>query len=278
MRRTLCVVPCLALAMWSLAAADPLPVPDDGPFPKITGPTPKVDADAIPTLTEGVYYVVYNNAPFLIYSSPPGLVTIVKEAGPIRLRGIFIDGSGRIETKTYNQKYLAFVEVVPGSKGSVELIYQLEGAKDEKLAIRKMVNVNTAPLPPPKPPTPPMPPIDPVDPLLVVLQAAYDAEPVTATRTSDRTQLAAVFRALAMAVTDPRVKTGDDNFALINNSIQSSIDGRLKTKLRPAIGAEINKILPNGPGKGTVALTIQNRADAAALYLRVATLLDQLKN
>ncbi len=124
----------------------------------------------------------------------------------------------------------------------------------------------------PRPPPPP-----PADPLLSVLQAAYDAEPATTTKSSDKTQLAAIFRALATAVTDPVVKTGDDNFALITNSIQARIDGRLKVKLRPTIGAEINKILPNGAGKGTVPLTVQDRTAAAALYLRIATLLDEVK-
>lgn len=272
----------LALSLWSLVqAADPIPSESVFPtIPQLPDPSPKVDPSVVPVLTPDLYYIVKADAPFLLFSSPPGLVTIMKEAGPIRLRGKFIDGNGKVETRTITSKNIAFVEPVPGAKGRVELIYLPVGTTDESKAVRRMVDVLTAPLPPPDPPVPdpkPIPP-GPADPLLSVLQAAYDAEPAAATKASDKTALAAVFRALAVAVGDPVVKTGDDNFALIANSIQSRIDGRLKTKLRPAIGMEINQILPHGPGQGAVALTAQNRTDAAALYLRIATLLDKLKD
>ncbi len=182
----------LALALWQFATADPVSEP---PFPNIPvpvhpEPTPKVDPDAVPVLSEGVFYVVKSDAPFLLYASPPGLVTISKEAGPIRLRGVFIDGTGKVQTRTFNQKCLAFVEVVPGAKGRVELIYQLEGAKDESKAIRRMVDVNTAPQPPPDPPIPPGPkPPTPGDspfnvPGLRVLMLTETGQPITSQQLS----------------------------------------------------------------------------------------------
>lgn len=274
MRKTTCVSLLFVLVGSLVLAADAPPPESVFPsIPQLPDPAPKVDPNVVPVLTPDVYYIVKNDAPFLLFSSPPGLVTISKETGPIRLRGKFIDGTGKVETRTIAAKNIAFVEVVPGAKGRVELIYLPVGTADESKATRRTVDVDagTGPKPPdPKPPGP-------ADPLLGVLQAAYDAEPATATKAVDKLALAATFRALATAITDPVVKDGDDNFALITNSIQASIDGRLKTKLRPTIGAEINKILPNGPGKGAVPLTVSNRADAAMLYLRIATLLDQVK-
>lgn len=249
------------------------PVNPPTPRPPIPLPVPVSD---VTKLTGDQLYVFDSDGPLIVLASPVGMVKIAADEGPLKIRGRFVGGTGKVETKTFKGKYIYTVEAA--ATGKVELIVIPVGVMKEADIPRKVLDVDdgTAPQPPPNPPDPPVPPT-PADPLLIVLQLAYTTEPPSLTAPQDKASLAAVMRALAVAVLDPAVVNGDNNWALLHNSIEARIAGRLKTKLRPAIGAEINKILPNGPGKGAVALTDQQKKDAALLYLRIATLLDQVK-
>ncbi len=236
-------------------------------------PPPAPTPGAVPLLTPDLLYVVNAKVDSFVITDPPGLVKVDKEAGPITIKGRFIDKPNTVETRKFPGPYVFLVS--PTGKGRAYLNFVPLGVKAETEVGKSVIDVSdgTAPQPPPNPPVPV--PVD--DPLLKTLQAAYDAEPLTATKAADKDALAAVFRALAVAVLDPAVKNGDDNFSLVTNSIQNRIDGRLKVKVRPAIGLEIEKILPHGAGAGKVLLTPQNRTDAAALYNNVANALDKVK-
>lgn len=136
-------------------------VPDIGPKP-----VPVVDPAAPVKLTSETVYVVSSDAPFLLFDSPPGRVTITKEAGPLRMRGKFVDGNGKSESRNLTGKYLAIVEAASG--GPVELIAVPVGADGEAQATRKtiLVEAGEGPQPPPKPdpaphPKPKPPPVDP---------------------------------------------------------------------------------------------------------------------
>lgn len=116
---------------------DPKPTPDPKPAPSAT------------TLGAENLYVVQSDAPFLLFASPSGLVSVTREAGPLRVRGKFIDGGGKVETRTLTGKHIAIIEAV--GTGKVELIAVAVGSADEKEATRRTIEVDAGkgPQPPP---------------------------------------------------------------------------------------------------------------------------------
>lgn len=265
-------------------------VPPDSPFtfpsqPPAPAPTPTPTPPPLTTplvLTPGIWYVIDSKIEALVRPHPIGLVKVYEEKGPVTIKGIFIDGTGVVETRKFEGPFLYYLE--PTGKGRVE-VDVIPAMPKEKLT-NKDVGFRTIDVDNGQAPIPPPVPVD--DPLTPVLQAAYNAEPATVTETpipgqpsitypkgADKTSLAAVLRGMSVAVKDAIVKTGDDNFSLLTNSTQARIGNRLKVQLRPVIGAEFNKILPSGKNAGTIALTDKNKADASALYLRIADLLDK---
>lgn len=258
------------------AAAEPPVTFPPAPVAPAPPPPPVPAPGAVPLLTPDLIYAINSKVDAFVIADPPGLVKVEKETGPITIKGRFIDKPNVVESRKFPGPHVFLV--TPAGTGRAYLNVVVAGAKTEADVFKATVDVTdgTAPQPPPGPAPVPVPvPVD--DPLLKALQAAYDAEPVTGTKAADKASLAAVLRALAGAVPDPAVKTGDDLFTITSASIEARIGGRLKTKLRPAVGAELNKILPHGAGAGKVPLTDQNRADAAALYLKLADTLDKVK-
>lgn len=134
-----------------------LPVPDKAPVT----PAPPADPDAVPALSYGQIYVVQGDTPFALLASPKGVVTITKTEGPINVRGIFADGNGEFETRTFKAKYVAFVDAVKGMAGRINLTAIPFGLKDESEITEQLVDIGTAPRPPPGPDDPPPGPVDP---------------------------------------------------------------------------------------------------------------------
>ncbi len=125
-------------------------------------PQPMPGPDAAVRLAADQLYVVDGDVPFLIFASPKGLVSVTREEGPLKLRGKFVGGTGRTETRTFKGKHLAVVEAV--GTGRVELLVVPEGAKSEADAITRTLDVDAGegPRPPPKPPEPPPEPAAPI--------------------------------------------------------------------------------------------------------------------
>lgn len=104
-------------------------------------------------------FVVRANVKLVVVASPEGVVNVTAETGPIRSRGRFTDGSGKVETKTFTEKHVYFVEAL--TAGRCELII----ITDVGEVVRKTLDVGGGPLPPdpgPKPPDPPDPKPSPV--------------------------------------------------------------------------------------------------------------------
>lgn len=125
--------------------------------------TPVVPA-SVNELKEDSWFVIEADVPCIVLASRNGFVSVIQEKGPLRLRGKFADGNGKVETRSYTAKSLWIVEAV--APGEVELLIVPNGAVDEAAVIRLTLVVGgTGPRPPPKPepivdPTPPKP--DPV--------------------------------------------------------------------------------------------------------------------
>lgn len=135
-------------------------VPDTTPQP-IPAPVPV--PGTIPRIKDQEWYIINCSEPCFILVSPPGIVSVTQDAGPIKMRGWFYGGSGKAETRTFTGKVVFTVEAV--GTGRVELMVVKDGAKTPADVFRQLLDANVGPLPPPPGPGPkPPPPPDPVVP------------------------------------------------------------------------------------------------------------------
>jgi hypothetical protein len=151
----------LILASQAVAADPPAPVvfPDSAaPVAPVIPPKPvppKPKPPAIPVLTPDTLYVVDYPGDAIVLASPPGVVRITTEAGPVKIKAKFADGAGKVETRSFTGKSVITVEAL--TSGRAELIVIPVGATKESDIGRKLIDSLTAPLPPPVPPKPPAP-------------------------------------------------------------------------------------------------------------------------
>lgn len=129
-------------------------------LPELTAPTPMpLPASAVSKLAADEWYIVDSDLPLIVLASPEGVVTVTEDAGPLKLRGKFADGAGKVETRTYKGKHIFTVEAV--HTGKVELLLVPVGG-DAKSVIRRTLEVTGArpppePIPDPKPDPKPAP-------------------------------------------------------------------------------------------------------------------------
>jgi hypothetical protein len=131
-------------------------------LPKVVlppGPTPTptvvvVEPTEITELSADTLYVIESTNKFFVLDSERGIVTTNMETGPIKVRGKFVDGNGKYETRNYVGPYICIVEAL--KKGRVELLAVPVGAEDANVVVRTTLNVmGMSPNPPPTPdPTP----------------------------------------------------------------------------------------------------------------------------
>lgn len=122
--------------------ADPTPLPNWPVLPAAPD-VPRPMPGPVTLLTAEELFVVQSDGEVQLLSSPPGRVNVTEEAGPIRIRGRFVDGKGAVETRTYSKKHVFIVERIEA--GPVELLLVPRGAVE-----RRMID-GTEPAPPPKP-------------------------------------------------------------------------------------------------------------------------------
>lgn len=130
-------------------AADPAPEKIRFPVSKQAAPT------AVGTLTADRLYVIDSDVPLLVIASPDGVVSVTEEPGPIRMRGRFVDGNGKTETRNYKGKHVFSIEAV--SSGRVELLIIPVGSTKTADVIRKTIDVDAGDGPRPPPDVDPKP-------------------------------------------------------------------------------------------------------------------------
>jgi hypothetical protein len=149
LKRLLCLA-FLVLAVPAYATDPPIAwvvVPDVAP------PIPPTPPAGVPQLSGDLLYVLDCKVPcFLLKSPNAGIVSVTEEAGPLRIRGRFVGGNGRMETRTFSGTKVFVVEAV--GSGRVELFVAKEGAKSPADVFRQLIDVNQGPQPPPEPPGP----------------------------------------------------------------------------------------------------------------------------
>jgi hypothetical protein len=139
------------------------PADKDVRFPDLVPsvPTPpRPPPSSIAKLSAEVFYVIQADVPATVTSSPEGLVTVVGEPGPLRVRGRFIEEPERVQTKTFTAKHLFIVEAAASGRCEVLVVVcKADGPAD---VLRRTIDVSIEPRPPPVPPVPPVPPPPPI--------------------------------------------------------------------------------------------------------------------
>jgi hypothetical protein len=160
--------------------------------------------------------VIDSDVEAFIVDSPAGVVKVISETGPIRIRGEFADAPGRVQTRSFAGKFLYLVE--PAKTAACELIVVPKGVTKQTDILRRSLDVDAGegPRPPPVPPVPPgpTPPVPPVPPnpapipvagfrVLMIEESADRAKIPPA-------QLAAMFDARTRTYLNSKCVTGPD--------------------------------------------------------------------
>jgi hypothetical protein len=118
-------------------------------------PQPPQPVPGTPTkLGANQWYIIDSDLALVVLTSPPGLVGVGSEAGPIKLRGWFVDAAG-VETRTYKGKFIYCLDAAGVGKCELLII-----RSDNQEVIRRWLDVDNGG-PAPKPPEPPGPKPDP---------------------------------------------------------------------------------------------------------------------
>lgn len=136
------------LACVSFANADEpqkpirLPVIDNAEPAPITPPQPK----PVTVLPEDHFFVVESDVQLIVLHSPDAILDVSEDQGPIRLRGKFAGGSGKIESKTFSGKYVYTIEGKQTKQ--TELVLIPVGVTSSEQIVRAVLSVNGAKPPP----------------------------------------------------------------------------------------------------------------------------------
>lgn len=149
------VLSLLTLSGALALAAPPEPQPAIRlPAAGVVPPPPAPAADAVVKLSGEQTFVVDSDVEFMIDAFPPGVVEITSEPGPVRMRAVFVDGTGKPEWRTFKGKHVATVNAV--GTGRVTLVIVPVGAKSRADWVTQRIDANAGPQPPPVP-VPPKP-------------------------------------------------------------------------------------------------------------------------
>lgn len=158
-------------------------IPGQPPPPKPPEPPPV----GVQTLTQDRLFVIDSDVPVAVLSSPPGLVRTSEDVGPIRIRGLFIDGPDTVTSRTYKGKHVITVE--PVAAGKVELLVVPFGLTKEGDIVRRQLDVvmGKGPQPPPKPdPKPDPKPVPVVATWIIVVEEKSNRTPEIAAVLNDQ--------------------------------------------------------------------------------------------
>ncbi len=191
---------CVLLVLVSTSQATII-VPEP-PKPPVPPPPPS----AVMQLDPDTLFIIQSDVPVLVAMSPSNLVSFTTEAGPLKIRGRFVDNPTVVETRTFSSKYL--INVLARENGQGELLVWAAGETNPSKVIRRNLSVTVLPQPPPLPPGPPIP----VDDFSKALQAAFTADSATAkNKLEARDFLVSVYKSVAEGAvfTDTMKSTAD---------------------------------------------------------------------
>lgn len=159
---------------------------------------------------------------------------------------------------------------VIGYQPSVAWLVVADAAKN--ISACKIIVGTPVPPAPPAPPTPP-PPLEPTDPFFAILKAAWQSEAVP--DKAAVASLAALYRqSAATTVNDATLKTAGDFFRTFKAAVDSLVPAAALPRVRPALGAELARVLPTS---ASAPLDVATRQLIATHYARIAADLEGLK-
>lgn len=266
----LSLVLSLILLSNSSFAADPQPAPIPPvhwPVLPAPMPNPPPTPNEVTSLASDQIYVLGIDADSQVLASPAGIVQVIHESGPVKIRGRFVDGNGNRETRKYTNKQVVCVE--PVGTGKVELMVVYGGAGSAAQIERRTINVGGNG---PTPPSPPNPPTPTPDDFTKSVQAAFAAE-TDAAKASQVALLASIYRlGSGLVQSDVTLATTSDLLDRMQISRKAVLPDTAILKVRQAIQAELNKTLSQPE-----TLDATTRATVGALLAKVATILESLK-
>ncbi len=125
------------------------------PFVEVVAPNPP--PRAVTALAAEQLYVIDSDVELRVLASPEGVVSVGADAGPIKIRGKFVENAGgRTTTRTYKGPFVYTVEAA--TTGKVELLIVRTDGKGGVIRRTLDVTAGEGPIPPPKPIDPPTPP------------------------------------------------------------------------------------------------------------------------
>lgn len=237
MKRFACMFALVCGVAFAAVPDSPFTLPTEPPAP---APAPPKPGTAL-VLKADTFYVINSKVDAAVRAFPPGLVTITKEAGPIKIRGRFVDGTGNIETKTYPGPFVFFVESARNKTGGrVGLFLAPFGLKADADVVTATVDVagddgdvKPAPKPEPKPEPAPDPKPVPVPPgkrFVVIIEETAEALPARGAILANP-ELAA------------RMKAGGHKFRIADKDNKTS-NGTAPADLKPYLTEAAGKKLP----------------------------------
>ena len=138
-----------------LLLVDEIPLFPVSPGPVVTVPVvppvtePSDKPHPVATVSSEAFYVLQSADPLVIVTSPPGLVEVTHELGPLMARGRWAGGDGKVETRILEAEHLYFVDA--RQAGQTEIIAIPVGMTDASQIQRQLVTVQLGPNPPPDP-------------------------------------------------------------------------------------------------------------------------------
>ncbi len=231
---TLAFLACVLSAPTFAQVPKPPPVPVPAPKPAIRLPdliqeAPRpVPVDVI-QLKDEQLYVVDSDVPLILITSPEGVIDIEEDAGPIRIKALFVDAKvpGRSESRVFKGAHV--YSLTAGGIGPCELLIIPIGVKTEADVIRRTFDVSIGPVPPVPPPVPPgpdpRPPIppgpEPKPPTPVVtgkIWASYviDTATVTAPQAAMRTSVTLISALKSLDTTWRTYESDDPQLATLH--------------------------------------------------------------
>ncbi len=228
MRKLLSCFLVLAIATSAYGQAPPNPPPSTPTviLPIIPAPVPNPTNPSV--LGPNELYVVEASAPVIVLTSPAGILKVTPAAGPLMIRGQFVDGKGN-ETRTFKGPSLYIIEAA--GSGTAELL--VVPSMDPKTVIRQMLTTTIAP-PPVPPPGPGPGPVDPV------VQAMSDALKADGQPVGIAAALARIYRTVATSgVPNTSLVTYADLFRTVAAVQDAAVDKTKIPSLRKVIGQQI---------------------------------------
>ena len=216
-------------------------LPDWPATPVVPQPMPPQPAPkAVANLAVDELYVVQSDEDVQLLASPPGVVTVTREQGPLKIRGLFV-GNKIVSTRTYQKKNVFIVERI--AAGDVELLLVPAGK------VERRVVGDDEPAPPPKPKPDPEPKPEPKpDGALGLIKASREgaAKVDSAGKAAESKALATAQRGVASAVAAGGLTKPADILKAWRDANNAAVPAAAWKPWGEAVSGELSKLYAAG--------------------------------